>query len=59
MTHQDASPTTDSHQPGSRKGEARAKPLPQRMTRLTSDATGINPNDRKPIDKSMPILPPA
>ena len=59
MAHQDASPTTDSHQPGSRKGEDRAQPLSQRPTRLNSDATGINPDDRKPIAKGMPILPPA
>jgi hypothetical protein len=59
MAHQDASPTTDSHQPGSRKGENRAKPATQRPTRENSDASGINPDDRKPIDSRMPILPPA
>jgi hypothetical protein len=59
MAHQDTKPDAPSHQPGSRKGEERAKPLRTRMTRLTSDATGINADDRKPIDKRMPILPPA
>jgi hypothetical protein len=59
MAHQDASITTDSHQPGSRKGEDRAAPVTQRPTRLNADASGINPDDRKPIDKRMPILPPA
>jgi hypothetical protein len=59
MAHQDAKPDTDSHQPGSRKGESRADPLKDRLTRLNSDASGINPDDRKPIDKRMPVLPPA
>jgi hypothetical protein len=59
MPHQDTKPDAPSHQPGSRKGESRAKPLAQRPTRLNSDASGINPDDRKPIVKGMPILPPA
>jgi hypothetical protein len=59
MAHQDAKPDTDAHQPGSRKGEDRAAPVNMRPTRLNSDASGINPDDRKPISPQMPILPPA
>ncbi|MEO7030068.1 MAG: hypothetical protein ABI147_11765 [Acidobacteriaceae bacterium] len=59
MAHQDASPTTDSHQPGARKGEDRAKPLSQRETRMASDATGVNAADSAPIDPRMPSMPPA
>jgi hypothetical protein len=59
MAHQDTTPDAPSHQPGSRKGESRAKPVDQRLTRLNSDASGINPDDRKPIAPQMPILPPA
>jgi hypothetical protein len=59
MAHQDTTPDAPSHQPGSRKGESRAKPVTQRPTRLNSDASGINPDDRKPIAPQMPILPPA
>ncbi len=59
MAPQNASPTTDSHQPGSRKGEDRAKPLGQRETRMASDATSINPADSAPIDPRMPSMPPA
>lgn len=59
MAHQDASPTTDSHQPGSRKGEGRAQPLSQRQTRMADDATGVNPADSAPIDPRMPSMPPA
>ena len=28
-------------------------------TRTARDATGVNPDDRDPIDPSMPYLPPA
>ena len=59
MAPQDIAPDAPSHQPGTRKGESRANPLQQRPTRLSRDASGINPDDRKPIDPRMPILPPA
>lgn len=59
MAHQDATAETPAHQPGARKGEDRAKPLPERMTRMASDASGINPEQRGPIDPRMPQLPPA
>jgi hypothetical protein len=59
MAYQDTTPDAPSHQPGSRKGENRAQPVSQRPTRMTSDASGINPDDRKPIDPRMPIMPPA
>lgn len=57
MTQPDT--TIDTHQAGTSKGEDRAKPLQQRMTRMASDATGINPKDCGPIDPRMPNLPPA
>jgi hypothetical protein len=59
MATQDASVDTPSHLPGARKGEDRAKPLPERMTRKANDASGINLEDRGPIDSRMPDLPPA
>ena len=59
MTHQETTPDAPSHQPATPRGENRAKPLEQRMTRMASDATGINPKDSAPIDPRMPNLPPA
>lgn len=52
-------PSLTSHRPGERKGVERAKPLPERMTRKAGDATGINADQRNPIDPRMPHLPPA
>jgi len=51
--------TRDSHEKGVAKGEERAKPLAQRATRKAGDATGINVDNRGPIDPRMPSLPPA
>lgn len=59
MAHDDVKPDTPSHTFGTRKGEDRAAPLKDRMTRMASDATGINVADRKPINSAMPNLPPA
>jgi hypothetical protein len=59
MAHDDTTPDKPSHTPGTPKGENRAEPLKDRMTRKANDATGINVADRKPIDPRMPILPPA
>jgi hypothetical protein len=59
MAHQDVKPDTPSHTKGTPRGEERAKPAHTRETRMPSDATGIRPMDAGPIDKRMPILPPA
>lgn len=59
MAHDDVRPDKPSHTIGTPKGENRAEPLKNRMTRMASDATGINVADRKPIHPKMPNLPPA
>ena len=59
MAHDDVKPDKPSHTPGTPKGENRAAPLKDRMTRMASDATGINVAERKPISPAMPNLPPA
>lgn len=54
------------HTPGTNRGEEwvkRAGPEPgrddSRAGRVARDATGINAQDREPIDPRMPHLPPA
>jgi hypothetical protein len=59
MAHDDVSPDKPSHTIGTPKGENRTEPVKDRMTRMASDATGINVADRKPIHPKMPNLPPA
>lgn len=59
MVKQDTSPKTPAHATGTRKGENRAEPFAQRPTRTAKDATGINSQQRDPIDPKMPHLPPA
>lgn len=59
MAHDDVRPDLPSHTKGTPKGEERAAPSATRPTRLTSDATSINPQDAGPIDPRMPIFPPA
>jgi hypothetical protein len=59
MAHDDTKPDATSHLSGVPKGENRADPLQSRMTRMASDATGINVADRKPISDKMPEMPPA
>ena len=48
-------PETRSHSQFTPPGEAVAKPV----DRLEDDATGINVDERKPIDPRMPHMPPA
>jgi hypothetical protein len=60
MARQDTTPDKPSHTPGTPRGEDLAGkhgggPFP----RKADDATGINVDDRKPIDPRMPNLPPA
>ena len=59
MAKQDAQPDTSAHAVGIRRGESRGRPLAQRPTRLAKDATGINLDQRGPINPKMPHLPPA
>jgi hypothetical protein len=59
MAHDDTKPDATSHLIGVPKGENRAEPLQNRMTRKANDATGINVADRQPISDKMPDLPPA
>lgn len=61
------------HTPGARKGEEQAKNQSEpgrheggsshanrpHGTRTARDSTGINPEDRGPIDPRMPHMPPA
>jgi hypothetical protein len=44
-----------SHTPGTPRGEA----IVRSVNRYEDDATGINVDDRKPIDSRMPHMPPA
>ena len=37
----------------------RLEPLAKPVDRMEDDATGINTDDRKPIDSRMPHMPPA
>jgi hypothetical protein len=37
----------------------RLEPLAKPVDRLEDDATGVNVEDRKPIDSRMPHMPPA
>jgi hypothetical protein len=48
-------PETPSHSRFTPQGEPIAKPV----NRLEEDATGINVEERKPIDSRMPHMPPA
>jgi hypothetical protein len=59
MAHDDTKPDSPAHLASVRKGEERAKPKTQRPTRRADDASGINVEDRRPIDPRMPSLPPA
>jgi hypothetical protein len=59
MTHHDSTSEMPAHDLGTRRGENRPEPLIVRRTRSAHDASGINPEDRAPIDPRMPHLPPA
>jgi hypothetical protein len=55
MAYQNTTRDSPSHIPGTPRGQALRKPV----DRLEDDATGINVEDRKPINSSMPHMPPA
>lgn len=55
MPYEDTRRDKPAYTPGTPRGEAVAKPV----DRFEDDATGINVEDRKPIDARMPHLPPA
>ena len=49
-----------SHVPGVKRGEeGGAEAGREDGTRTARHATGVNPDDRDPIDPAMPYLPPA
>lgn len=60
-------PPTPAHVPGTKRGEevsAKEGKEPGRREnrkyyRASRDSTGINPEDREPIDRAMPDIPPA
>jgi hypothetical protein len=57
-------PDIDAHTPGTKRGEEWAyegwkEPGREGDGRTARDATGINAEQRKPIDPRMPDLPPA
>jgi hypothetical protein len=57
-------PDIDSHTEGTKRGEewtyeGREQPGMEGDGRTARDATGINHDQRKPIDPRMPDLPPA
>lgn len=57
-------PDIDAHTPGTKRGEdwayeGRKEPGREGQGRTSRDATGINADDRAPIDPRMPDLPPA
>jgi hypothetical protein len=57
-------PDIDAHTPGTKRGEewayeGRKEPGREGDGRTARDATGINADQRKPIDPRMPDLPPA
>lgn len=60
MPHQDTTVDKPAHTPGTPKGEELAsKHIEKGFDRCEDDATGVNIQDRKPIDPRMPHMPPA
>jgi hypothetical protein len=59
MAKPDARPDTPASTIGIRKSESRVDQLVQSPTRTAKDATGINLEQRGPINPKMPQLPPA
>jgi hypothetical protein len=60
MAKQDARPDTQARAIEIRRGESRVYPLAHHSpTRTAKDATGINLEQRGPINPKMPQLPPA
>lgn len=57
MAPQDTTAAKPSQPAGIRRDDNSA--APGHPTRMASDASGINPEDRAPIHPSMPHLPPA
>jgi hypothetical protein len=55
MEYQDTTRDKLAHTPGAPRGEA----VRRSVNRFEDDATGINVEDRKPIDARMPHMPPA
>jgi hypothetical protein len=59
MAYEDPKPASPAPATNAREGENRRQPKRIHGTRLAGDASGINVDDRKPIDPRMPSLPPA
>jgi len=59
MALENAKPASPAPATSTREGEKRMQPKRAHGTRLAGDASGINVEDRKPIDPRMPSLPPA
>ena len=59
MAYEDAKPASPASATSASEGENRTQPKRVLGTRLAGDASGINVDDRKPIDPRMPSLPPA
>ena len=62
MAYNDTKPDPPSHSPRGARGRISRKRCDrgyQGQTRKAGDATGINVDDRKPIDPRMPNFPPA
>jgi hypothetical protein len=59
MAYEDTKPDSPALSTGARDGESRTQPKRVLGTRLAGDASGINVDDRRPIDPRMPHLPPA
>jgi len=59
MAKPDAQPAAPARAIGIRKSESSADQLAQGPTRTAKDATGINLEERGPINPKMPQLPPA
>jgi len=65
MAKQETSPNAPMHTPGASRDEAKSEregKEPRRdedSGRMAEDSTGINPDDREPVDPGMPEMPPA
>lgn len=65
MTKQETSPDAPAHTPGTSRGEQKSaeegkEPGRDEVPgRTAEDSTGINPDERGPIDPRMPDMPPA
>lgn len=63
MAEQKTTPDAPAHTPGASGGEEQvedgAEPEREDGARVARDSTGINPEERGPIDPKMPDMPPA